>query len=409
MTVLTRANNRGAYIECDTEIDSTYVLKINITGYTTNSTWQISARDNQGSIIESETVTQTGEISFEFEATSTISRVYILRTAGLDVKTIDINQLSITGKYHKKDTLFLSYRYKFNGKELDPTGMGGGGSTYDYGFRIYNAQIARFLSVDPLTASYPWYTPYQFAGNKPIIAIDIDGLEEYVIIHYYSNNKYLGTAILHIPEDKRILKEINKPEKYNGIMYLTINLDSKIATSSQDEKIQAFRMINRNNFANYARTYKPEFFENLQNKEQALFEGLNANFESNYIGLMNYENDLFVFEPDADKVFFESNSAKLTQESLEEIDKLIILMKLFPKSTFEIAAHTDNIGTDESNLGLSQKRAQSVVDYMVNQGISSDRLKAAGYGESSPRTDNSTEEGRSQNRRVEFKVIESGY
>jgi hypothetical protein len=51
---------------------------------------------------------------------------------------------------------------------------------YDYGFRIYNPEIAKFLSVDPLTKSYPWYTPYQFAGNKPIWAIDLDGLEELI-------------------------------------------------------------------------------------------------------------------------------------------------------------------------------------------------------------------------------------
>jgi|GEM_PF-2209546 len=55
--------------------------------------------------------------------------------------------------------------------------MGGGGSTYDYGFRIYNSQIARFLSVDPLTNNFPWFTPYQFAGNTPIWATDVDGLE----------------------------------------------------------------------------------------------------------------------------------------------------------------------------------------------------------------------------------------
>jgi RHS repeat-associated protein len=71
-----------------------------------------------------------------------------------------------------------NYRFGFNGKELDPEGMGGGGSTYDYGFRIYNAQLGKFLSVDPLSMSYPWYTPYQFAGNMPIWAIDLDGLEE---------------------------------------------------------------------------------------------------------------------------------------------------------------------------------------------------------------------------------------
>jgi RHS repeat-associated protein len=77
-----------------------------------------------------------------------------------------------------------NYRYGFNGKEKDSPGMGGGGSTYDYGFRIYNPSIAKFLSVDPLTKSYPWYTPYQFAGNKPIWAIDLDGLEEYFMTTY---------------------------------------------------------------------------------------------------------------------------------------------------------------------------------------------------------------------------------
>jgi RHS repeat-associated protein len=75
------------------------------------------------------------------------------------------------------------HRYGFNGKEVDSEGMGGGSTTYDYGFRIYNAQLGKFLSVDPLTASYPWYTPYQFAGNKPIMAVDVDGLEDAIVIN----------------------------------------------------------------------------------------------------------------------------------------------------------------------------------------------------------------------------------
>jgi RHS repeat-associated protein len=58
-----------------------------------------------------------------------------------------------------------NYRYGFNGKELDPNMDG---NNYDYGFRIYNPQIGKFLSTDPLAKKYPWYTPYQFAGNKPI-------------------------------------------------------------------------------------------------------------------------------------------------------------------------------------------------------------------------------------------------
>jgi len=69
------------------------------------------------------------------------------------------------------------YRFGFNGKEADRNGEWGNLNHYDYGFRIYNPGIAKFLSVDPLRREYPWYTPYQFAGNTPIQAIDIDGLE----------------------------------------------------------------------------------------------------------------------------------------------------------------------------------------------------------------------------------------
>ncbi|MCT4647093.1 MAG: hypothetical protein N4A74_19045 [Carboxylicivirga sp.] len=68
------------------------------------------------------------------------------------------------------------YRFGFNGKEKDDKGEWGL-THYDYGFRIYNPGIAKFLSVDPLTKSYPMLTPYQFASNSPIAGIDMDGLE----------------------------------------------------------------------------------------------------------------------------------------------------------------------------------------------------------------------------------------
>ncbi|UTW66283.1 RHS repeat-associated core domain-containing protein [bacterium SCSIO 12643] len=108
-----------------------------------------------------------------------------------------------------------AYRYGFNGKEKDPEGLGGGHSTYDYGFRIYNPAIAKFLSVDPLTSSYPWYTPYQFAGNKPIVAIDIDGLEELVYTHSFEKASRTQMKILYISKMLREkLAEISQPERY---------------------------------------------------------------------------------------------------------------------------------------------------------------------------------------------------
>jgi len=86
-----------------------------------------------------------------------------------------------------------TYRYGFNGKEKDDEVHGSSGTSYDYGFRIYDPRLGRFLSVDPLTKSYPWYTPYQFAGNKPIWAFDLDGLEE---AYYYFTFDKQGTPML---------------------------------------------------------------------------------------------------------------------------------------------------------------------------------------------------------------------
>ena len=86
------------------------------------------------------------------------------------------------------------YRFGFNGKESDKETYGDG-NIYDYGFRIYNPRLGKFLSVDPLFKEYVWYTPYQFAGNKPIIAIDIDGREDSIVItlQYYKNGALINT------------------------------------------------------------------------------------------------------------------------------------------------------------------------------------------------------------------------
>lgn len=79
-----------------------------------------------------------------------------------------------------------SYRYGFNGKENDNE-VKGEGNQQNYGMRIYDPRLGKFLSVDPLTKSYPELTPYQFASNTPIAAIDLDGLEG----SYYGMENYM--------------------------------------------------------------------------------------------------------------------------------------------------------------------------------------------------------------------------
>ncbi len=86
------------------------------------------------------------------------------------------------------------YRFGFNGKETDKE-YGAGGGTQDYGFRMYSPAVGKFLSTDPLFKSYPWYTPYQFAGNAPIKFIDLDGLETFDPAAIPTGITRLGDAI----------------------------------------------------------------------------------------------------------------------------------------------------------------------------------------------------------------------
>ena len=104
-------------------------------------------------------------------------------------------------------------------------------------------------------------------------------------------------------------------------------------------------------------------------------------------------------------IYFEFNKYDLKSESFTELDRVVKFMYENPEIKIEISAHTDSIGSDEYNMELSQKRAQSVVDYLINKGVDPPRLIAKGYGRSLPVASNSTEEGRALNRRVEMKII----
>jgi outer membrane protein OmpA-like peptidoglycan-associated protein len=106
-------------------------------------------------------------------------------------------------------------------------------------------------------------------------------------------------------------------------------------------------------------------------------------------------------------VFYEIDSWKLKKESVQELNNLADLLNDSKDIVVEIGGYTDSTGTAEYNLVLSEKRALSVVNYLIGKGISSERLKYKGYGNTSPIGDNVTIEGRKLNRRTEVKVIAS--
>lgn len=137
---------------------------------------------------------------------------------------------------------------------------------------------------------------------------------------------------------------------------------------------------------------------------------------SNFIDLMDLKDykeqtvDLYLTPIEKGKevrlnnLFFEFDKAVLKTSSYAELNRLAKVLKHTETSSIEIGGHTDDKGTSTYNLELSEKRATAVVAYLIGEGVDSAKLKAIGYGETKPLVKNSSEENRSINRRVEFKI-----
>lgn len=106
----------------------------------------------------------------------------------------------------------------------------------------------------------------------------------------------------------------------------------------------------------------------------------------------------------SDKVLFEFGKSDLTAASKQSLDKIVSVFNTYPDTNIEVQGHTDSKGSEEFNQTLSVKRAVAVTDYLNSKGIANSRLNVKGFGELAPKYDNETEEGRAQNRRVEFLV-----
>jgi outer membrane protein OmpA-like peptidoglycan-associated protein len=103
-------------------------------------------------------------------------------------------------------------------------------------------------------------------------------------------------------------------------------------------------------------------------------------------------------------VFFDTGKSTLRSESNAELDRLVKLLKDVPGLKIELSGHTDNTGSAQGNIKLSQARAEAVMNYLVSKGISKSRLTAKGYGDAKPVATNDTSEGRQLNRRTEFEI-----
>jgi OOP family OmpA-OmpF porin len=105
-----------------------------------------------------------------------------------------------------------------------------------------------------------------------------------------------------------------------------------------------------------------------------------------------------------DHVLFDFDKTAIKPDGAKILDRLVEFLRANPDKGVDLEGHTDWIGTDKYNQGLSERRAASVTNYLTQKGIDSKRISTRGYGESKPIADNKTADGRAKNRRVEIRV-----
>jgi RHS repeat-associated protein len=192
------------------------------------------------------------------------------------------------------------YRYGFNGKENDNDvkqdfdGNGIPGSQQDYGMRIYDPRVGRFLSTDPFSKSYPYLTSYQFASNKPINSIDVDGAEAMEIIHWLANTATSRQTAQQVAARVSSIFHINEKQTmfafgiYNGI----ISGADAIGLNEQYKKYsnQAIKQL-------FSMHYNTFMQEDLSfDKVKKLIPELSM-AEDSYNGIRNAINEAYAGDP----------------------------------------------------------------------------------------------------------------
>jgi len=165
-----------------------------------------------------------------------------------------------------------SYRYGFNGMEKDDE-LKGEGNGIDYDKRFFDPRVGRFLSIDPLEKEFPWYTPYQFAGNTPIQAIDLDGAEEY----HYTRTWVNGKPILKYSHKKDIYEYQWNPHKNNqssvGFYLWERVKNPKKQYVAHEDRDGTWEEFDKVTFVTYDESWTYTSYDNMVNRKDGDYGG----------------------------------------------------------------------------------------------------------------------------------------
>ena len=250
--------------------------------------------------------------------------------------------------------------------------------------------------------------PINSPSDENSLIVAKDGRTAYFASSFFNEDRNdLDLYTFDLPQESRSLEvayiqglitdsKTNNPIKADIEL---VNLKSGKSYKSSESDLDGNYMLCLPSDAEYALTV---------NKKKYLFYSENIKLEQEgSILVKNFKlQPLEVGEQvRLDNIFFELNSSDLKDESVVELNKIIKFMASNPFLVIEIGGHTDNSGSKAYNLNLSDDRARSVKDALVQRGIPSDRIQTKGYGMSVPLNTNSSEQERALNRRTELKII----
>ena len=271
---------------------------------------------------------------------------------------------------------------------------------------LVNGKAPDSVNIDPISNRYQLWLPYGKDYRVEVQASGFETEQEKLLLSHIkgykeiSKNLYVDTKRMASVNGTIFDKKTGKPFAADVPLQIFLNdtIEANIIIDGESRNFQLDLPLG----TSYTINAKAEGY-------YPMIETIDLSKEEQNVKVMK---DLYLAPIEVgqsirlNNIFFETAKAELKTESFPELDRVIIFLQDNPKMKIEIAGHTDNIGGASANKKLSAQRAKAVVKYVVMKGVDEDRISFKGYGSTKPEADNSTELGRSLNRRVEFTILE---